>query len=174
MTGEVDEALADQELHDWVASVRAEVGKGTTPDLTRLRAPRPRPPGPLLAWVRDLLAPLTPAVLVRCYRSTSGPSPLVVHVHGGGSVHGSVDFHDRLCRRLAATTGAAVLAVDYRLASEHPAPAAVTDVVAAAQWAATRPAVLGALLPGVALVGDSAGARSPSSPLGASPWRRCR
>jgi acetyl esterase len=62
----------------------------------------------------------------RLYRPSPGPvSALTVFLHGGMWTVGNLDSHDRLCRRMALATGSAVLAVDYRRAPEHPAPAAV-------------------------------------------------
>jgi acetyl esterase len=81
----------------------------------------------------------------------------VVYLHGGGWTIGSLDSHDRMCRRLADGSGAAVLAIDYRLAPEHPWPASVDDTVAALRWVATAPAGLGEAPTAVAVAGDSAG-----------------
>ena len=93
-----------------------------------------RPRGPALTTVRDLT--VADSIAARLYRPTTGPAPLVVFFHGGGFVLGDLDTHDRLCRLLAKVSGAAVLAVDYRLAPEHPGPAAVDDGVRASVWAA--------------------------------------
>jgi len=94
---------------------------------------------------------------VRVYRPDApGPYPTLVFFHGGGFVFGSRDTHDLLCRRLTRETGAVVLSVAYRLAPEHPFPAAVADAFAATRWAANHPDRLagdGTL----AVVGDSAG-----------------
>ena len=67
----------------------------------------------------------------RLYRPIAGPAAMVVYLHGGGWVIGSIDTADRACRRLAAASGLAVLSVGYRLAPEHPWPAAVDDAMAA-------------------------------------------
>jgi acetyl esterase len=63
----------------------------------------------------------------RLYRPAEG-TPLLVHLHGGGFVFGDLETHDAHCRRLAQTSGWAVLAVDYRRAPEFPYPAASDDV----------------------------------------------
>lgn len=85
-----------------------------------------------------------------------GPFPTVVFFHGGGYVLGSIATHDWLCRQLTRESGCAVLSVAYRLAPEHPFPAAVEDAAAAVEWAATHPdAVVGDGR--LALAGDSAG-----------------
>lgn len=68
----------------------------------------------------------------RVYRPEGeGPFPTVAFFHGGGFVIGSVDTHDNLARRLCRDARAVVVSVDYRLAPEHPFPAAVEDAVAA-------------------------------------------
>lgn len=94
---------------------------------------------------------------MRFYRPSGQPLPLIVYVHGGGFIFGDLDSHDRTCRRLAVEANAAVLAVHYRRAPEHPAPAAIDDVVAALTWAIKPPAVLGPISGSPSLAGDSAG-----------------
>ena len=91
----------------------------------------------------------------RLYRPvTRGPLPTVVYLHGGGFVIGDLDTHDQTCRRLCVDVDAAVLAVDYRLAPEHPFPAGVEDAIAATRWAAGQKLGGDARL---AIAGDSAG-----------------
>ena len=85
-----------------------------------------------------------------------GPFPTVVFFHGGGYVFGSIDTHDLLCRRLTRQSDSAVLSVAYRLAPEHPFPAAVEDAYAAVEWAAANPDRI-ASDGRVAVAGDSAG-----------------
>jgi acetyl esterase len=85
-----------------------------------------------------------------------GPFPTVVFFHGGGFVFGSIGTHDWLCRHLTRESGCAVLSVDYRLAPEHPFPAAVEDAYAAVEWAAANPDAVGGTGT-IAVVGDSAG-----------------
>jgi acetyl esterase len=84
------------------------------------------------------------------------PVPTVVFFHGGGYVLGSIATHEWLCRHLARESGCGVLSVNYRLAPEHPFPAAVEDADAAVRWAAANPETVagdGSL----AVAGDSAG-----------------
>jgi len=88
---------------------------------------------------------------------TEEPAPLVVFFHGGGWCIGDLETHDAVCRFLAAGSGATVLAVDYRLAPEHPFPAAVEDAWSAFSWAAAHAAELGADPARIAVAGDSAG-----------------
>ena len=85
------------------------------------------------------------------------PRPALVFFHGGGWVAGGLDTHDGLCRRLAIESGYAVIAVDYRLAPEHPFPAAVDDCLAATRWIARHAAALGVDPDRLAVGGDSAG-----------------
>jgi acetyl esterase/lipase len=84
--------------------------------------------------------------------------PGLVYFHGGGLVAGSLDTHDGICRSLTAATGCRVLAVDYRLAPEHPFPAAVEDGFVATGWVATHAAELGVDPDRLGICGDSAGA----------------
>ncbi len=85
------------------------------------------------------------------------PAPLLVYYHGGGWVIGDLDTHDGVCRFLAAAASVAVLSVDYRLAPEHPLPAAVEDSLAGFAWAAANAATLGVDPARIAVGGDSAG-----------------
>ena len=85
------------------------------------------------------------------------PSPLLVYYHGGGWVIGDLDTHDDPCRFLASRSGAGVLSIDYRLAPEHPFPAAAEDAFAAYQWALANAERLGADPRRIAVGGDSAG-----------------
>lgn len=84
-------------------------------------------------------------------------APLLVFLHGGGWVIGDLETHDGLCRLLCRHAGVHVLAVDYRLAPEHPFPAAYDDAVSAVRWALASAASLGADPGRIAVGGDSAG-----------------
>ena len=86
-----------------------------------------------------------------------GPFAVTVFFHGGGFVSGGLDSHDQLCRELTNAAGVAVVAVDYRLAPEHPFPAAVKDAYAATEWAAENAAEFGGDPDRLAVAGDSAG-----------------
>jgi acetyl esterase len=87
----------------------------------------------------------------------SAGAPLLVFLHGGGFVVGDVDTHDSPCRLLCRAGGFHVLSIDYRLAPEHPFPAAQEDSVAAFAWAVEHAAELGADPERVCVGGDSAG-----------------
>lgn len=86
-----------------------------------------------------------------------GTEPLLVFFHGGGFVLGDIASHDGLCRLICRDAGVHVLSIDYRLAPEHKAPAAVEDCYAAYRWALEHAAELGADPARVAVGGDSAG-----------------
>lgn len=90
-------------------------------------------------------------------RHASSPLPLLVYYHGGGFVIGSLDSHDDGCRWLAVEADCVVLSIDYRLAPEHPFPAAVHDAVAAYRWARAHARELQADPERVVVGGDSAG-----------------
>ncbi|MFN8041176.1 MAG: alpha/beta hydrolase [Acidimicrobiales bacterium] len=97
---------------------------------------------------------------VRCYRPHGAPGqvPGIVYAHGGGFVVGDLDTHDATCRLLADVAGCVVVAVDYRLAPEHPFPAALDDVVAAFRWVHHHADELGIDPAAIGVAGDSAGA----------------
>jgi acetyl esterase len=87
----------------------------------------------------------------------SGDAPLTLYFHGGGFVIGDLDTHDEPCRILCRHAGMHVLSVAYRLAPEHPFPAAIEDAQAAFAWARSHAASLGARAERVMVAGDSAG-----------------
>ena len=86
------------------------------------------------------------------------PAPLLLFMHGGGFVFGDLDTHDAPCRLLRRHAGVHVLAIDYRLAPEHPFPAALDDALAALAWARANAARLGCDAARIGVAGDSAGA----------------
>lgn len=110
------------------------------------RAPLPR--------VENLEAAGRPA---RLYAPSAEVLPVLLYLHGGGFTIGDLETHDSLCRQLALRSGAAVLALDYRLAPEHRFPAAVDDAWAAQAWLHEHAASLGLDGARLAVGGDSAG-----------------
>ncbi|MEE3140661.1 MAG: alpha/beta hydrolase [Actinomycetota bacterium] len=109
--------------------------------------------GPLYS-VEDAMAGLVP---IRVYRPTSEIAPVVCYLHGAGFIAGDLDSHDQICRLLASQIGAVVVAADYRLAPEHPFPAAVDDAFSVVEWILDNAAQFGADDTRWAVVGDSAG-----------------
>jgi len=120
----------------------------------------PTPPTPMESVeALELPGPAGP-LAARHYvpRGSVAPAPLLLYLHGGGWVVGDLDTHDGVCRFLAAAACVNVLSVDYRLAPEHPFPAAVEDAWAAYAWASANATELRADPGRIAVGGDSAGA----------------
>ena len=92
----------------------------------------------------------------RLYAGSTEARPALLYLHGGGFVIGGLETHDSLCRQLALRSDCAVIALDYRLAPEHPFPAAVDDT-----WAALQALIASPQAHGIqclcAVGGDSAG-----------------
>ena len=113
-----------------------------------------------LAVIRDLSCP-GPAggIPLRLYdaRASRGPGPLFLFFHGGGFVLGDLDTHEPFCAEMTRRLDLPVVAVDYRLAPEHPFPAGPDDCIAAARWLAASPEALGRAVTGLVPCGDSAG-----------------
>ncbi|WP_063764100.1 alpha/beta hydrolase, partial [Streptomyces sp. NRRL S-575] len=112
--------------------------------------------GPAMASVSDTDAGGVP---VRIYDPAPGPSdrPLIVYLHGGGWVMCGLDSHDATCRSLAVAAGAVVVSVDYRLAPEHPWPAASDDALTVLLRARDLAGALGSHPGRVVVAGDSSG-----------------
>ncbi len=124
----------------------AEMADDGSPPMARIddRA-APGPDGPISVRI---YTPLT---------APAGASAGLVFLHGGGWVAGDLDTHDGLCRRLAESTCARVVAVDYRLAPEHRFPAALLDSLAATRWVADNARALDIDPDRLAIGGDSVG-----------------
>jgi len=139
------------------------------------------PPGPCRGLYREILAAadMPPADVAVDNRRIAAPGgsatiglrvytprgdaaaegrALIVYYHGGGYVLGDLDGYDRVARQLCADSDAVVVSVDYRLAPEHPHPAAVDDAWVALQWVADHARELGADPTRLGVAGDSAGA----------------
>jgi acetyl esterase len=86
-----------------------------------------------------------------------GPFPVVLWFHGGGWVVGSLDESDATCRSLCSKANAIVVCPDYRLAPEHPFPAAADDCYATTKWVANHGRTIGGNSSAIAVAGDSAG-----------------
>ncbi len=112
-----------------------------------------------LATVEDRMIPGPAGELaVRVYTPKGdAPFPVVVFFHGGGFTIGSIETHDIVCQQLASGADAIVVSVEYRLAPEHPFPAAFDDAVAATQWIHDNARTLGGDPERLAVAGDSAG-----------------
>jgi acetyl esterase/lipase len=97
---------------------------------------------------------------VRIYTPAGTPadSPGLLYLHGGGLVAGGLDSHDSIARSLANASGCRVVALDYRLAPEHPFPAALDDAYAAVRWIAAHGQTLAIDPERFGICGDSAGA----------------
>ena len=118
-------------------------------------------PGPDAVEAADVTLPgRAGGIPARVYRpggGGTGPAPCLVFFHGGGFVIGSLDTHDGLCRELAEGASAVVVSVDYRLAPEHPHPAAVDDAEDAVAAVGDAAVTLGVDPDRLAVGGDSAG-----------------
>ena len=113
-----------------------------------------RPAAAGLPSIRDIVAG---TVRVRLYRPGDAILPAFVFFHGGGWVVGDLETHDIVCREIALQANVVVAAVDYRLAPEHPFPAAVDDAWNATKWLAAHAVELGIDATRIAVGGDSAG-----------------
>jgi acetyl esterase/lipase len=103
--------------------------------------------------------PGAPEVPVRVYSPSAptGPVPGLLDIHGGGFVVGSIAMEHAVATRLVRTLGIAVVAVEYRLAPEHPFPAGLDDCYAALEWMVAESAGLGIDTDRIGVYGQSAG-----------------
>ena len=119
------------------------------------------PPRAPLPRVEEITLPGADGVVLaaRLYAPSTGSLPVLLYLHGGGFTIGNLETHDSLCRQLALRSGAAVIALDYRLAPEHRFPTAVDDCWAALRALSDRAtgAALGLDTTRLAVGGDSAG-----------------
>ncbi len=116
---------------------------------------------PAIGEARDLAIPGPDGDLrLRRYVPAAAPSAAeaaILFMHGGGCVLGDLESHDVFCRTLCHDTRATVFSLDYRLAPEHPFPAAVEDTVAALIFLSHQAERLGIDPERIAVAGDSAG-----------------
>lgn len=116
-------------------------------------------PGPKLHRVGETsIGSAGHEIRLRMLSPTAAPSGIIVYCHGGGWCLMGIEDYDSLGRFLAEETGCSVILVDYRLAPEHPYPAAIEDVWAALVWAdKNRFALGGSIHCPLLVMGDSAG-----------------
>jgi acetyl esterase len=125
--------------------------------ITRIRAGAA--PGPAVWKVTDrAVTSGKHAVPIRIYAATAEPAAIFIYLHGGGWTLGSVDEHDAIARHLAVRTAATIISVDYRLAPEHPFPAAFDDALAVFRWTINTQHELSQSPVPLIIGGDSAGA----------------
>lgn len=149
-----------------VTALRAAAGRGpgaavggVRPEATAGGAGRPGAAAGGVPWVGVVWEGVGSGVPVRVYDPAPGERGrvLVVYLHGGGWVMCGLDTHDALCRELAAASGAVVVSAGYRLAPEHPWPAAADDALAVLLWARAEADRLGCDAGRVVVAGDSSG-----------------
>jgi acetyl esterase len=133
-------------------TVPAFVARRIYRDTRAVLAPQP----PLIADARLIV--FHGKVAVRAYRPVPGETlPALVFFHGGGWTIGDLDTHDVVCRQLALGARCTVFSVDYRLAPEHPFPAAVEDCFFATEYISLHSSELNVDPKRIAVGGDSAG-----------------
>ncbi len=152
-----DEGVLDPWVVEWMAAnpERATPLEELEPGLLELAR---GDYGPQLTQEIDHVDDATVGDLpIRIYRDDVEPTGLVVYFHGGGHVLGSIGIMDGVAREIAHASGAVVVSVGYRLAPEHPYPAAVDDCTAVTSWALAESARFGLPPTSVAVAGESAG-----------------
>ena len=150
----IDEKLANTTAPQWrlpIEEVRASFRALWSPSMTGAPAK--------VAGVEDRTVDTKAgAVRVRVYTpKADGPMPVMMYFHGGGYVKGGIAETDAFCRRLARTTTNVVVSVGYRLAPEHPYPAALDDAYQCSLWAYENAEALGGTKEFFSVCGESAG-----------------
>ncbi|WP_037674190.1 alpha/beta hydrolase [Streptomyces globisporus] len=157
---DADALLVAQTLAEVMPKPVRELGAEAARELFAT-APSDRPLTPL-DRVDELTVPARSGPLrARAYHPagppTAGPRPALMYLHGGGFVLGTLDGVDEVCRAIAARSGWAVLSLEYRLAPEHPYPAALDDSFDALAWLRASALAFGIDPDVIAVGGDSAG-----------------
>ena len=158
------------DIHPQLSSLLSDLAEADYPDQTTVspaqareitddRAKRFYGPYDEVASVTDLTIPGPGGPMAaRVYKPEGqGPHPILVYYHGGGWVLGSLNSHDRGVRGLTRAGGCLSISVEYRLAPEHPFPAAVSDSLAALQWVVENARRFDGDPTRIAVGGDSAG-----------------
>jgi acetyl esterase len=150
----IETKLAHTHVPQWEMPI-AEVRQAFRNLWTRAMTGEPEP----LPRIEDLTIPAADTPIpARIYASSrTEPHPIMMYFHGGGFVKGGVEESDAFCRALSRVTRHLVISIDYRLAPEHPFPAALDDSVAATVWAGTHAASVGGKPGPVVVCGESAG-----------------
>ena len=153
IVGSVTTALRDADAVPDISVSRQEMVKATAAFDDK---------GPELARIQDItVAGADGDRAARIYSDSNDLSelkPALVYFHGGGFVQGNLETHNESCKKLAGGSGHIVIAVDYRLAPEHPYPAGVDDATAAYLWVVENAQSLGIDADNIGVGGDSAGA----------------
>ncbi len=158
------------QLTPQMAKLLANIHRADRPPFHALTVPEARtayvaaaevlePPRAPLARVEEITIPAADGTPLpaRLYAPSADRLPVMLYLHGGGFTIGNLETHDSLCRQLALRSGAAVVALDYRLAPEHRFPCAVDDSWAAMRWLAEQGESIGLDGTRLAVGGDSAG-----------------
>ena len=157
------------ELAAWLANINARVAQAKaqgfqqTPQTARQTSAAVTQmfcgKGPELAHVSDVRLAECADIPLRLYDAGTGAGrPLLIYLHGGGHMSGSIEVYDPIVRHLALQTGCCVLSVDYRLAPEHPYPLGLEDCLAVVRALSSGSEPFGSRCgAGLILVGDSGG-----------------
>ena len=152
-----DEGVLDPWVVEWLAAhpERATPFEELLPEVLELaRGPMGFPPTREIPTITDETVGDVP---VRIYQPEGTATGLVVYIHGGGYVMGSIGIMDNVARELAHATGAVVVSVEYRLAPEHPYPAGLDDCEQVTRWAFDHTDRFDLATTAVAVAGESAG-----------------
>jgi acetyl esterase len=146
--------LVNMTVKSGVTPTPAEM-RASTEKLSQLSAGKKTPVGQVIN--RTIPGPAG-TIPVRIYiPSGTGPFPVVLYYHGGGWVNGSLNSHDNTCQKITRYGQVILIAVDYRLAPEHPFPAGVEDCYTSVLWANRHAADFWGDRSRMGVAGDSAG-----------------